>query len=433
MGHMWKRVGRYVRWLVRGIALGFAVGAAMWLLTTTVIWVSGIRRGHSALYLAIPLGALVTAWLYQTLGPYLRSGTAQVIDIINHGLVSLVSPTSQRNDTATAENISGKMAPLLYFSTIFSHLVGASTGKEGAGVQIGASMGNYIGRIEDGLLPKRFEDHDPRNAGIWMISGAGAAFGALFNAPVAGTLFGLQFSSPQVNRSEAFIPSLTASFTACFVSKNLLHIATLSPAASVSVGLTPLLVAKLFVLAICMGLFSKLFIGLAGSYRKWLSSRFPSIWMRTITSSLLLLAFSLMFARIAGNWSLNGLSSDLIGAKVAWYVPLGKMILTVLSIGSGFVGGEVIPIMVLGSTAASLFANVVGIPVNAITCFGALGMLSAATKLPLACFMLGLEIFGFANPAALFFVCIISYSVSGMKGIYEKQGDVFHFTKNWEV
>ncbi|MCH3908658.1 MAG: chloride channel protein [Sphaerochaeta sp.] len=423
-----KHVGRYVRWLIRGIALGVVVGAAMWLLTTAIVKISGLRSAHVSLQMALPLGAIITAWLYQTLGPYLRSGTAQVIEIINHGLIALVSPTSAHDDEKTAENISAKMVPLLYLSTMISHLVGASTGKEGAGVQIGASVGNYVARLEDVLLPKHLEHHDPTDTGIWMICGAGAAFGALFNAPVAGTLFGLQFSSPQVNRSEAFIPSLMASFTACFISKNLLGIATLSPTPSQEVTLTPMVFVTLFLLAVAMGLFSMLFIFLAGGYRAWLSKRFTSVWTRTLFSSVLLLAFSFLFAEIIGDWRLNGLSSALIGTQVAWYIPLGKMLLTVLSIGSGFVGGEVIPIMVLGSTASSLFSGLAELPLSAITCFGALGMLSAATKLPLACFMLGLEIFGFANPEALFFVCMVSYSVSGMKGIYEKQGTLFHFT-----
>jgi H+/Cl- antiporter ClcA len=103
-----------------------------------------------------PLGAIITAWLYQTLGPYLRSGTAQVIEIINHGLIALVSPTSAHDDEKTAENISAKMVPLLYLSTMISHLVGLPPARR-AGVQIGASVGNYVARLEDVLLPKHLE------------------------------------------------------------------------------------------------------------------------------------------------------------------------------------------------------------------------------------------------------------------------------------
>jgi len=407
----------------RGIALGFVVGAAMWALSAVILHITSFRVSHPFLLLCLPVGAITIAWLYQTLGPYLRSGTAQVIELINQGLLAISSPTSHSNDKEAAGYISSKMVPLLFLSTIISHFVGASTGKEGVGVQIGASMGNYISRIEDALLPKRFEDHDPRNAGIWMICGAGAAFGALFNAPVAGTLFGLQFSSPQVNRSEAYIPSLTASFTACYVAKHLLHAETLSPGLSEAVNLNPLLFVRLFILALCMGLFCKVFIRLVDLYKTWLSQKFASVWKKTLFSSSLLLIGTFAFGRCIGDYRLNGLSASLIGQQTAWYIPLGKLILTMLSIGSGFVGGEVIPMMVLGSTSACLFASSFGIPVSAMACFGALGMLSAATKLPLACFMLGLEVFGYANPAALFFVCMVSYSVSGIKGIYEKQGE----------
>jgi len=45
-------------------------------------------------------------------------------------------------------------------------------------------------------------------------------------------------------------------------------------------------------------------------------------------------------------------------------------------------------------------------------------MLSGATKLPLACFALGLELYGYTNPTMLFFVCAVSYFISGPASIY---------------
>lgn len=421
MGCMGKKLGRMIRWIVRSTVLGICVGVAMWALTTCVMKATTLRESHPWLLFTLPLGALCIAWLYQTLGPYLRSGTAQVIEMINQGLLAISSPVALKDNDQDTKNISVKMAPLLFASTILSHIVGASTGKEGAGVQIGSSIGNYLSHLEDLLLPKKLEEHSPSNNGIWLISGAGAAFGALFGAPVAGTLFGLQFSSPKVNRTDAFIPCLTASFVAFMFGKNVLYAHTLAPPLAEAVPLTIGNVLLLSLLGIIMGLCSLLFIYLARKWKGFLAVRIANIYRRVLVSTILLLALSLLFFLIVGDFSLNGLSAGYIGTFAPWYVPLGKMVLTILSIGCGFVGGEVIPIMVMGSTTAALFAPLFGMPISALAMYGAIGMLSAGTKLPLACFMLGLELFGYGNVPTLFLVCLVSYSASGFGGIYEKQ------------
>lgn len=414
IGFMGKRVLLMLWWVARSIVLGICVGCAMWAVNTGVGTVTAFRESHPLLLLSIPAGALLVSWLYQVLGPYLRSGTATVIQMINNG----ISGDAYKHD---AQMISVKMAPLLFVATLHSHLVGASTGKEGAGVQIGASIGNYLSHVEDMLLPKRWEQHDATTQGVWLIMGAGAAFGALFNAPVAGMLFGLQFSAPGVNRTDAYIPCVVASFSAVLFSHNVLHTATLAPALAESVAATPVLLVQLAVIAVAMGLFCKLFLGLASFWRNWLASRIPGVYRPVLVSSSLALVVSFALYPLLGGFPLNGLSADLIGKQVAWYIPFLKMLLTVLSMGAGFVGGEVVPVVVLGSTFGSLFAPLFGIPINALVSFSSMGMLSAATKLPFVCAMLGLELFGFANPALLFYVCLISYAASGSMGIYAKQ------------
>ena len=140
-----------------------------------------------------------------------------------------------------------------------------------------------------------------------------------------------------------------------------------------------------------------------------------------LVSSCLALALSIALYPLFGGFPLNGLSAGLIGKQVAWYVPFLKMILTVLCMAGGFVGGEVVPVLVLGSTFGSLFQPFLAIPHSALISFASMGMLSAATKLPFVCAMLGMELFGFANPALLFYVCLISYASSGTMGIYARQ------------
>ncbi|MEA4860461.1 MAG: chloride channel protein, partial [Sphaerochaeta sp.] len=163
----------------------------------------------------------------------------------------------------------------------------------------------------------------------------------------------------------------------------------------------------------------------------------PNPYKKALLASTLLLIASLIIRWISGSFAYNGLSIDLIidaeYGNTHMLAPLYKLILTALTIGSGFVGGEVIPILVIGATTGSLFAPFLPIPVSALSMFGAIGMLSGSTKLPLACFVLGLELYGFGNPTALFLVCSVAYIFSGRLSIYERQIIPDGLDASWDV
>lgn len=425
-----------VAWTLRALVLGCAVGPVIALLTFLVDRAGTIRTANPQILFAIPLGALLTAFLYQKIGSYLKEGSSQVIDMINQGILDIAHPTSigyKQDQTIHQQRISTKMAPLLLVNTFITHLVGASGGKEGVGVQVGASIGSYLGRFEEKLL------HAPKpihQKGIWLISGAGAAFGALFNAPIAGTLFGMQFSNPRVNRTDALLPCLVASFTACMVSQAM-HIHTLVPVSAMSFPLDMQTILMLLAMSILMGLASRVFCHLIHLTKVFFAKVTPNPYKKALLASTLLLLASLIIRWISGSFAYNGLSIDLIidaeYGNTHMLAPLYKLILTALTIGSGFVGGEVIPILVIGATTGSLFAPFLPIPVSALSMFGAIGMLSGSTKLPLACFVLGLELYGFGNPTALFLVCSVAYIFSGRLSIYERQIIPDGLDANWDV
>lgn len=423
-------------WTVRALLLGLLVGPIISLLTFLVAKAGELRSDYPWILLFIPLGALLTALLYQKLGPYLKDGGSQVIDLINQGILDIAHPTSigyENDRDVHKQRISTKMAPLLLFNTFITHLVGASGGKEGVGVQLGASIGSYVSRLEQNIFK---HPQTIQQKGIWLISGAGAAFGALFNAPIAGTLFGMQFSNPRVNRTDALLPCLTASFTACLASQAL-HTHTLVPvrAESFPIDLRTLLI--LLVLSMLLGLASRLFCHLIHLTKKLFSRITPNPYKKALLASMLLLAASLAIYGITGSFAYNGLSLDLIiqaeYGTTSKLAPLFKLLLTTLTIGSGFVGGEVIPILVIGATTGAIFGSWLPIPVSALSMFGAIGMLSGSTKLPLACFVLGLELYGFGNPTSLFFVCSIAYLFSGRLSIYERQIIPEVMDPSWDV
>jgi H+/Cl- antiporter ClcA len=414
-------------WILRALILGLCVGLAISALTLCIGWATSFREGHPFLLFFIPAGAVLTALLYAKVGPYLKDGASQVIQMINLGIIDIAHPSSigfKQDPESHYGKISTKMAPLLFVNTFITHLVGASGGKEGVGVQIGASIGSNLNRFERYLFYRSGTEVDMKQQGIWLICGAGAAFGALFNAPVAGTLFGLQFSSPRENRTDALLPCLVASVTACLLGQAL-EVHTFRPLSVEPFPLTLTTLLALSAMAIAFGLFSRLFCLIVHLSKSLFAKIRRRLLLRAFVASTCLLFATLIIYAFTGTFQYNGLSMDLIvqaqlgGTSPA--SPLFKLLLTALTLGSGFVGGEVIPILVIGATSGSLFAGLTTIPVSAMAMFGSIGMLSGSTKLPLACFVLGLELFGYANPLSLFLVASLSFVASGRLGIYEKQ------------
>src|SRR3712207_9200085 len=89
------------------------------------------------------------------------------------------------------EEIPLRMTPLVFFGTVVTHLLGGSAGREGTGVQIGASIGENIGKL---LKLNKYENR------IIIMAGVSGGFSAIFGTPLAGTIFGLEVSV--IGRSE---------------------------------------------------------------------------------------------------------------------------------------------------------------------------------------------------------------------------------------
>jgi H+/Cl- antiporter ClcA len=103
-----------------------------------------------------------------------------------------------------------------------------------------------------------------------------------------------------------------------------------------------------------------------------------------------------------------------------------KLLLTALTIGSGFVGGEVIPLFVMGALAGATFGSLMGANVAVFAMVGSVAVLAGAANTPLACALLGIELFG-GNGAILFAVaCVAAYATSGHTGIYHAQKIAAH-------
>ncbi len=105
-------------------------------------------------------------------------------------------------------------------------------------------------------------------------------------------------------------------------------------------------------------------------------------------------------------------------AKVSWVQPLIKGLLTALSVGSGFKGGEFIPLVVMGTTLGSALSALLPVSLQILSALGFSAIFSAASKTPVAGSILAIELFGSHIAPYAFVVCFVSHWVCGRNNIY---------------
>ncbi len=396
---------------VRGFLTGLVTAPFITLFANMVHYTTVFNTGHRMLILLLPLGAAAILFTYTRFGASSKKITSTAIREIHQA--------EDNEDISEADRlITPGMGIISFFTAGLSHLLGASVGKEGAGVQIGFTCASSLSRLERKIRGSSRLDY-------YLMSGSAAAFSSLFSAPVAGTLFGAHLASPRLSRMDAYMPCLISSFTSNMVSQAL-HIHVIGiPAFSPLPLNTTNFVAVLFI-AVLTGFASNLTCQALEFFKERMNTLYSfNKYLKVMIPALLLTLFSMAVYFVSGSFSYNGLSSDLISKAVAGqstiYDFLIKTVLVLLSLSAGFQGGEVVPLLVLGATLSAAVAGAFMLPVAPLAVLGAVGFLSGGMKLPLVTFFLGMELFGYGEPRLLFVMTVVSFLASGRSGIYSHQ------------
>ena len=167
---MWKKAYEQFRifgeWIFFGSIVGIIVGIVGVLFHFGIEIATEYRIDHPWVLWLLPFGGLAIVYFYHLEGMDKDRGT-------NFILVSV----------RTNENITIKMAPLIFVSTIITHFFGGSSGREGAALQLGGSIAGKLGRILE------LDEKDER---IMTMCGMSAAFSALFGTPIASVVFSME-------------------------------------------------------------------------------------------------------------------------------------------------------------------------------------------------------------------------------------------------
>lgn len=154
---------RYLRvcfkWLVLAVLVGCLTGPLGAAFGLALDWANETRGLHSWLLYLLPLGGPVIVFLYRHFDPNGGGSTNQVFAAVRERRVLTL-----------------RTAPLIFFSTVTTHLLGGSSGREGAALLLGGSVSGQFGRL------LRLDRHDCR---LMTMCGMAGAFSAIFGTPLA--------------------------------------------------------------------------------------------------------------------------------------------------------------------------------------------------------------------------------------------------------
>jgi H+/Cl- antiporter ClcA len=381
-----------LRWLLLASLVGALAGTASAGFLVALEWVTAWREAHTWALALLPVGGLLVGLAYHYFGNRVVKGNNLILEEIH----------------TPSETIPLRLVPLVLCGTLLTHLLGGSAGREGTAVQMGAALSDQLAR----WMPRR-------ERRLLLIAGMSAGFASVFGTPLAGAVFGLEVFLLGSITYEAILPSFLAAVVADVVTRawgvGHTHYPTLAALPLTATGLGAALGA-----GVLFGLAARSFAALTHAISKGFSKiTYPPL--RPVVGGVL----------VAGAmWALGTMRYAGLGVPViveAFQHQLGaqdfllKLLLTALTLGAGFKGGEVTPLFFIGAALGSALAGVLPLPVALLAGMGFVGVFAGAANTPLACLLMGLELFGVQAGVYLALTCVVAYLFSGHTGIYNSQ------------
>lgn len=390
------RVSAAVRWLFLAGCVGVLAGTASALFLTLLTNATNAFASQPALIVLLPLAGLLIGWVYWRFGGTASQGNNLVIEEIH----------------IARQRVPARMAPLVLIGTVATHLFGGSAGREGTAIQMSASLSDTLRRV------LRLDSNDRRLVLMAAISGG---FGSVFGTPAAGFVFGMEVQTAGRMRYEGALPCLIASIVGDLVTRawgvGHAHYPRLAP-----VEIDPLLLMRVVLASVVFGLASAAFIELTHRVKHLFQQRIKWPPLRPFFGGLAIIALTLL----VGTNDYNGLSLPLIerslrGETVLFTAFLLKIVFTAVTLGSGFLGGEVTPLFVIGATCGAALAPVLGVDPGLLSSIGFVAVFAGATNTPIACAIMAVELFGGGGEIYVLVGCVVAYQISGQRSIYATQ------------
>lgn len=388
-------VRRSLFWLGVSALVGVLSGSASALFLFALEKATAFRESHPWMIFLLPLGGLGIGLLYHLYGKSVEGGNNLILDEIHDA----------------KEVIPFRMSPLVLIGTVATHLFGGSAGREGTAIQMGGSLADQLTK------PLKLSPSDRQ---ILLIAGLSAGFASVFGTPMAGTIFGLEVLMIGRMRSDAIFPAVIAAIIGHQVclAWGIHH--TVYSVGAVPAFSLPVL-ASVIVAGLAFGIIGRLFAGLVHRTSHLMKLKIPYAPLRPVVGGIIFVA---LFAwPVMHRYIGLGIPSILAAFQVpvAPYDFMGKIVATVITLGSGFKGGEVTPLFYIGATAGNALSLMLPVALPVLAGLGFVAVFAGAANVPIASTLLAIELFGSDIGWLAALACVLSYMASGKAGIYRSQ------------
>jgi H+/Cl- antiporter ClcA len=379
------------KWIALCTCIGIVAGVAAAIFLASLDWVTNYRETHVFIIAFLPLAGLLIGMVYHYKGSGVVKGNHLLLEEIH-------SPQ---------KTIPFIMAPLIYVSTVITHLCGGSAGREGTAIQMGGSIADQFAK------QFKFAAADRR---LILIAGIAAGFSAVFGTPVAGIVFGLEVVNIGRSKFKALVPSILTAIIADVVCTQcgIRH-------THYSISFIP----QLSLSGIFFSVLAGICFGCVARFFSFLSHRTTDLFVQTISYPPLR-PFIGGICMVIIIWSMDatkyiGLGIPTIVGSFYYQQPVYdffiKLLLTVFTLSVGFKGGEVTPLFFIGATLGNALSLFIPLPMGLLAGMGFVAVFAGAANAPIACIVMSVELFGVAPGGYIAIACVFASFVSG-RSIY---------------
>ncbi len=387
-------ITNFLKWTVIAVIVGGIGGVVGSVFHIGIDKVTELRAENPIILYFLPIGGIVIAALYAVFKKSGRIDTNRVIE-------------AARGET----NIPLVMIPLIFISTIITHMLGGSAGREGAALQLGGSIGYNTGKLF------KLNKNDMKTV---VMTGMSSVFAALFGTPLTAAVFSIEVSSVGIMNYSALLPSVIG--------------ATVASQIAACLGVSPVFFGNVFFGAFSSGKMIKVIllsvlcacvaISFCTAIKKcefFMEKYIANKYLRAVIGGSVIVILTLVLR----TYDYNGAGMEVVKRAISGEARpeafLLKIIFTAITISAGFKGGEIVPSFFIGSTFGCVAGTLIGLEPGFAAAIGFITLFAAVVNCPIASVLLACEVFG--GEGMLFFAaaCAVSYLMSGNFGLYKSQ------------